>query len=100
VAEDGEVYAGERLMVEAGVSPRLRRFHENLWITLLLLIVVAVLLVVVGFFVSIFVGPTLLIIALLLFVGTVVSMVIATVHRGQLKNRPPANRGACRPTIE
>jgi uncharacterized membrane protein YfcA len=84
VAEDGEVYAWKHLMVEAGVSPRLRRFHDNVWTMLLLLFVVAVALIVIGFFVFIFADGTLLAIAIALFVITVVAMVAATLHRQHL----------------
>lgn len=84
MAEDGEVYAWKRLMVEAGVSPRLRRFHENLWLMLLLLFAVAVALIVIGFFVFIFADGTLLAIAITLFVITVAAMIAATLHRQHL----------------
>lgn len=83
MAEDGtdlEVYAWKRLMVEAGVSPGVRRFHDVLWTILLLLIIAAVALIVVG----IFVGGELLYIGLTLFVSTVVLMLAASAHRWHL----------------
>jgi hypothetical protein len=80
----GEVFAWQRLMVEAGVSPRLRRFHNVLWYVLLLLIVAAVALVVVGFFVSMFSGSYMIYTALAVLAAVVVLMIVASLHRSHL----------------
>jgi hypothetical protein len=84
VAEDEEVYAWKQLMVEAGVSPRLRRIHETLWLVLLLLFAVTVVLIVGGVVAAVFVGPIPLLIAIALFAGVVASMIATTLHRNQL----------------
>ena len=84
MAEDEEVYAWKRLMVEAGVSPRLRHLHDVLWTVLLLLFVAAVALIVVGIVVGIFFDGTLLYIGFALFGTAFVLMLAASAHRWHL----------------